>query len=87
MSGFNTGHTNAYDASNDYGNSESNHITGQGWELKAKKHKTVTDKKKRRGLETSKRRKKWRDPSMGSEGTNMNDVVTRYFNQTNKRKD
>jgi hypothetical protein len=59
--------------------------------LKAKKHKTVGEKKKRRvGLETSKRRnKKMRgDFSTNSDGgTNMNDVVTRYFNNNNKRKD
>lgn len=82
LSGINTGHTNAYDPSNDYGNSDSNNMS-KGWELKAKKHKTVADKKKRRGLDTSKKRKYRKgDATTNSEGgTNMNDVVTRYFNQ------
>mgnify|MGYP000949345131 CR=1 FL=1 len=85
LSGINTGHTNAaYDPSNDYGNSDTN---THGWELKAKKHKTVPEKRKRR--ETSKKRKYRKgDTTTNSEvGTSVNDVATRYFNQQNKRKD
>ena len=79
----------------DYG-LEGINIAGAGdYELKVKKHKTMQDRKKRVvKQETAKKRK---NPARRGEPyyaannadgvTSMNDVVTRYFNQTTKRRD
>jgi len=74
-------------------------MTGAGanadYELKVKKHKTMQDRKRKVAKQdTAKKRK---NPTRRGEPyyaannadgvTSMNDVVTRYFNQTTKRRD
>ena len=64
------------------------------YELKVKKHKTLQDRKKKAPKHDTTKKKKHParrgEPyyaAANADGTSMNDVVTRYFNQTTKRRD